>query len=305
MPLVSACGLWFFYLFFGIKILPDCCFYKKSLNLHYRNHKNTNGMISPLAYISPEARLGENVTVHPFAYIDAGTVVGDGCVIFPHASIMAGTVLGKNVKVYNGAIVGADPQDFRWNGCASHCYIGDNAVIRENVIINRGIEAQGGTSIGADTYLLAETHVGHDSHIAGHCVLGNGVKIAGNVTIAEGTILSSGVIIHEDSNIGKFVLIKGGTRISGNVPPFVIMAHNPVVYYGVNAQIMRKHAGFSEDEIDVVAKAYRHIYQCHTSLFNAMSRIENDIDPCPVRDEILSFIRGGKAKLAGFRFDED
>ena len=27
-------------------------------------------MISPLAYVDPSAKLGNNVTVHPFAYID-------------------------------------------------------------------------------------------------------------------------------------------------------------------------------------------------------------------------------------------
>lgn len=46
-------------------------------------------MISPLAYVDPNAKLGNEVTVHPFAYIDADTVIGDGCVtkviMFPQA----------------------------------------------------------------------------------------------------------------------------------------------------------------------------------------------------------------------------
>ena len=69
-------------------------------------------MISPLAYVDPKAQLGKDVTVHPFAYIDADTVIGDGCEIMPYASVIHGTTLGRNVKVYQGAIVGADPQDF-------------------------------------------------------------------------------------------------------------------------------------------------------------------------------------------------
>jgi len=73
-------------------------------------------MISPLAYVDPSAKIGENVTIHPFAFIDADTVIGDGCTIMPYASIIRGTTLGNQVKVYQGAIVGADPQDFRWNG---------------------------------------------------------------------------------------------------------------------------------------------------------------------------------------------
>ena len=260
-------------------------------------------MISPLAYVDSSAKIGADVTIHPFAYVDADTVIGDGCEIMPYVSIIHGTTLGKNVKVYQGAIVGADPQDFRWKGQKSYCSVGDNTVIREHVIINRGIESEGGTSIGADSFVFADSHVGHDSHIADKCVIGNSVNIAGNVEIDAGTILSSGVVIHERSRLGKYVLVKGGTRISSNVPPYTIMAHNPVTYYGVNAIVMRRHAGFTEEQIDDIAKAYRHIYQCSTSVFNALRRIETDIADTPVRAEILRFVRENDMKLAGDRFE--
>lgn len=73
-------------------------------------------MISQLAYVDPSAKLGDNVKIHPFAYIDKDVEIGDGCEIMPYASVIAGTRLGKNNKVYQGAIIGADPQDFRWKG---------------------------------------------------------------------------------------------------------------------------------------------------------------------------------------------
>ena len=262
-------------------------------------------MISPLAYVDPAARIGNDVTIYPFAYIDADTVIGDGCVILPHVSVMRGTTLGKNVKIYQGAIVGADPQDFRWKGCKSYCFIGDNTTIREDVIINRGIDGEGGTTVGADCFIFGDAHIGHDSHIADKCVVGNSTNVAGGVTMDTGSILSSSVVLHENCKIGKYVLIKGGTRISSNVPPFTIMAHNPVTYYGVNAYVMRKHAGFSDKDIDDVAKAYRHIYQCSTSVFNALRRIETDIDDTPARADILSFVRDNDLKIAGDRSDMD
>lgn len=262
-------------------------------------------MISPLAHVDPTAKIGHDVTVHPFAFVDRDTEIGDCCEIMPYASIVHGTRLGKGVKVYQGAIVGADPQDFRWKGKPSYCFIGDNTVIREHVIINRGIREEGGTSIGSDSFLFANSHVGHDSHISDRVVIGNSVNVAGDVTVGEGSILSSSVVAHEGSHIGKFVLLKGGTRVSGNVPPFVIMAHNPVVYYGVNSKIMQKYCGFSEEEIDDIAKAYRHIYQTQTSLFNALKRIEADIDSVTVRDAILTFVRENNLKLAGHRFEDD
>ena len=65
---------------------------------------------------------------------------------------------------------------------------------------------------------------------------------------------------------------------------------------------MGKHAGFTEDLIDDVAKAYRQIYQSQTSVFNALKRIEADINDTPVRAEIINFIRAVNLKIAGDKF---
>lgn len=52
-------------------------------------------MISPLAYIDTEAKLGKNVTVHPFAYIDKNVEIGDNCTVMPYASILSGSPYGS------------------------------------------------------------------------------------------------------------------------------------------------------------------------------------------------------------------
>ncbi len=259
-------------------------------------------MISPLAHVDPSAKLGKNVTIHPFAYIDANVEIGDDCEIMPYASIINGTRLGKNNKIYQYSIIGADPQDFRWKKQASYCSIGDNNVIRENVIINRGFNSEKGTTIGNDCFIMAAVHIGHDTVIEGKSVLGNSVVIAGETRVGKCCILSSSVMLHENSHVGDWVLIKGGCRISGNVPPFVIMAHNPASYFGVNAFVLRKH-GYSEEQVDNIAKAYRHVYQTGTSVFNAMKRIEADIDQSDERQKILDFIVESKLKLVAIPRD--
>lgn len=256
-------------------------------------------MISKLAHVDPSAKIADDVTIHAFAYIDKDVEIGPGCEIFPYASIVHGTRMGANNKVYQGAVVGADPQDFRWKGEPTYCYIGDNNVIREQVIINRGIRTEGGTRIGNDCFIMAETHIGHDTHIKGKVVLGNGVKIAGAVNIDECTILGSNVVVHEKSNISKWVFIKGGCRISSNVPPFLILAHNPVAYYGVNGTVMQREGVFTSGDVEDAAKAYRHIYQTDTSTFNALRRIEDDIEDGPIRQAILEFVRANNLRLAG------
>lgn len=266
------------------------------------NVKKYHTMISPLAHVDPKARLAEGVVIHPFAFIDEDVEIGEGTEVMPYTSIMRGTRIGRNNKIYQGSIIGADPQDFRWHGEKTYCYIGDNNCIREHVIINRGIASEGGTRIGSDSFIMAESHIGHDSHIADKCVIGNGVTIAGDTEVGTCSILSSGVILHEKSVLGAWTLIKGGCRIAGNVPPFVIMAHNPVTYFGVNAVILRKH-GFTDEEVDDVAKAYRHVYQTGTSVFNALKRIEADLQPSRVREAIVDFIRGRNLKIVAIPRD--
>ena len=138
--------------------------------------------------------------------------------------------------------------------------------------------------------------------IGSHCVLGNGVTFGGSVKVGDCVILSSNSIMHEGSHIGDWVLVKGGCRISGNVPPYVIVAHNPVSYFGVNAYVMRK-GGFDADTIDDIAKAYRHVYQSGTSVFNALKRIEDDVKAGEYRDKIIDFVRAHNLQIVAVPID--
>ncbi|HAP29943.1 MAG TPA: acyl-ACP--UDP-N-acetylglucosamine O-acyltransferase [Porphyromonadaceae bacterium] len=260
-------------------------------------------MISNLAYVDPSAKIADDVKIHPFAFIDKDVEIGSGCEIMPYASVMRGTRMGTGCRMFQGAIVGAEPQDFRWKGGFTYCHIGNNVTIREHVIINRGIRPETeGTVIGDDSFILADSHIGHDTVVKGKGVLGNGVTVAGDCFIDECVILSSNAVVHEKSKIGKWALVKGGCRISGNVPPFVIIAHNPAAYFGVNAVVMSKH-GFSSEDIDIIAKAYRNVYQSGISVFNALRRIKADIEPCRMRSEIVDFIENNNRRLVALPID--
>ena len=109
-------------------------------------------MISPLAYVDKEARIGANVTIHPFAYIDKNVEIGDNCTIMPYASILSGTRMGTDNIIYQGAIIGATPQDFKFKGEDTLLKIGNHNTIREKVILNRGTNTTDCTIIGAVTF---------------------------------------------------------------------------------------------------------------------------------------------------------
>lgn len=260
--------------------------------------------ISPLAFVHPEAKLGDNIMVGAFVYIDRNVEIGDDCFIHSHTSILSGARIGKNVRIYEGSIIAATPQDFRWKGEESFVEIGDNARIREHVIINRSIHEGKATKIGEGTCIMAQSHVGHDTKIGNKCVLGNGVKIAGDCKIGDCCIFSSGALVHEGYEVGDFVLVKGGCRVTGNVPPYVIMAHNPISYFGVNSFILGR-AGFSEQIIDDIAKSYRHIYQSNIALHHACKRIKEDVDEGKERENILSFLKRNNYDIAAKMNFED
>ena len=253
--------------------------------------------LSNLAYIHPEAVIGKDVIIDAFAYIDKNVEIGDGTHVHPHASILSGARIGKNNEIYENAIIAAKPQDFKWKGEDSFVVVGDNNKIREQVIINRSSVTGGKTEIGSNSFIMAQTHIGHDSKVGNYCVLGNAVKVAGDVKIGNYTILSSNALVHEKCHVGEWVLIKGGCRVNGHVPPFSVMAHNPISYYGVNAFVLKR--GKKPDHvIEEIAKCYRHLYQTGTSIFNALRRIKDDVDPSEERDAIICFVEDHKANLA-------
>ena len=51
-------------------------------------------MISKLAYVHPDAKIGGNVTIEPFAYVAGDVVIGDDCWIGPGAVINDGARIG-------------------------------------------------------------------------------------------------------------------------------------------------------------------------------------------------------------------
>lgn len=251
-------------------------------------------MISPLAYIDPDAKIGTNVEIHPFAYIDKNTVIGDNCIIKPYASVLSGTRMGTGNIVYQAAIVGAAPQDFKFRGEDSILEIGNNNTIREKVIINRATHADGKTVIGNGNYLLEGVHVAHDTRIGNDCILGNGAKTMGECVIDDTAILGSGVILKHGCRVGSWALLRDGTRANKNVPPYIIAAHNPITYYGINATLLSESGHFPEETIDNIAKAYRQIYQSGTSLENALQRIPETVPMSPEIQYILDFIKDSK-----------
>lgn len=249
--------------------------------------------ISPKAEIDPKAKIGNNVTIFPFAYIEGDVEIGDDCVIFPYVSILNGTRLGRGNKVHQNTVLGAIPQDFNYRGDDTELIIGDENIIRENVVINRATFKGGQTVLGNKNFLMEGVHISHDTKISDGCVFGYGTKIAGDVEIESYVIFSSSVIVNPKARIGRGSMIQSGVRISKDVPPYIVASENPVKYGGINATILKAH-GVSDKVQSHIANAYRLIFHGQTSVFDAVIQVKEQVPGGYEIDHIVEFINNTK-----------
>lgn len=250
-------------------------------------------MISPLAYVDPGAKIGKNVTIHPFAYIDKNVEIGDDCEIMPYASLMSGTRMGKGNRVFQGAVISAEPQDFKYKGGDTITEIGDNNVIRENVVINRATTAEGKTSIGNGNFLHEGVHVSHDTHIGNHSVFGYGSKMSGNCTVEDYVIFGGGVLMSQGCRVGAWSMVQSGCRFRRDIPPYIVAAKEPIIYYGVNAMVL-SHEKMPEKIIKHISHAYRIIYQGNTSIFDALLMIKDQVPMSKEIQHVIDFVNASK-----------
>ena len=247
-------------------------------------------MISKLAYIHPEARLGENITVEPFAYIAGNVVIGDGTWVGPNSTILDGARIGKNCKIFPSSVVSGIPQDMKFKGEETTAEIGDNTTIREGVTINRGTVAAMKTVVGNNCLFMAYSHVGHDCQVGNNCILGNITGLAGEAKVDDWVIISGGTFVHQYSHIGSHVIIGPLCKVRKDVPPYITAERDPLTYMGLNVVGLTRR-GFEKERIDEIHNIYRAIYQSEMNTTQALDHIEKEFKPSPDRDYILDFIR--------------
>ncbi len=250
-------------------------------------------MSRELAFIHPDAKIGENVVIEPFAYIAGNVEIGDGTWIGPNATILDGARIGKNCRIFPSAVVSAIPQDLKFAGEETTAEIGDNTTIRECVTFNRGTKARGRTILGSNCLLMAYVHVGHDCEIGNNVIIGNASQIAGEVEIDDFAILSSTVLVHQFSKIGGHVMVSGGTKVRKDIPPFVTAAHDPISYVGLNSVGLRRRK-FTSEVISSIADTYRILYSGNFNIPNALKEIEEKIPQTKERDMILDFVKNSE-----------
>jgi UDP-N-acetylglucosamine acyltransferase len=247
--------------------------------------------IHSTAIIDEGAQLGPGVKVGPCAVIESDTSIGARSEIRAHASVKRFSVIGEDNVVYEGAVVGGEPQDLGFSECRSAVRIGDRNHIREGVTIHRGTKPDSATVIGSDCYLMAYAHVAHNCYVGDRVILANNVALAGYVEVADRVFISAGVAVHQFCRLGRLAMIGGNSKIVQDCLPFVTTDGQPGRACGLNLVGLRR-AGFSAASVRKLKEAYRLLLRSGLRLDEALVQL-GSLDDANV-SELIDFIRGSR-----------
>lgn len=248
--------------------------------------------ISPLAYIHPEAQIGDNNIIGPFCCIDKDVVIGDNNILMNSVTIHNGARIGNENEIFPGASISTKPQDLKYRGESTTCEIGNKNSIRENVTISRGTASKGTTKVGNNNLLMETVHVAHDCILGDNQIIGNSTKFAGEVVVDSNAVISGAVLCHQFCHIGGYVMIQGGSRFSQDIPPYIIAGKEPIRYAGINLVGLRRR-GFSNELIDLIHNAYRLLYS-KGILAEGILEIKRNIQITKEIQYIIDFVESSK-----------
>ena len=101
-------------------------------------------IISPLAYVSPHAQIGEGTIVMHRALVNANASIGSNCIINSLALVEHDAVIDSHCHISTGAIVNGGTR------VKEHTFVGSQAMLRE------GIEIGAYSIIGAGMCILRD-----------------------------------------------------------------------------------------------------------------------------------------------------
>lgn len=230
--------------------------------------------IHPSAYISPNAKIGKNVTIGAFAMIESHVEIGANCTIQTHAVIQPFTKMGNGNVVHPHVILGDLPQDIHFKPkTITWLEIGDNNTFREGFTAHRATKENAATHIGSDCYFMNNSHVAHDCNVGNKTIFANNVAIGGHVEIGNNVFMGGAVVVHQFCRVGSFAIVQGTTGLNMDVMPFMLIGGRPARHYRLNSVGLRR-AGITGERYDVLSKAFR------------LLRTRQSLDHLPETDEL-------------------
>jgi UDP-N-acetylglucosamine acyltransferase len=244
-------------------------------------------IVHPSAWLGPGVRVGPRAILGPQVRVGAHTEIGPGVLVEQN------TEIGEHCRISQGAVLGTDPQDLKYQGEETWLRVGDRTVIREYATLNRGTAWSGSTVVGSDCLLMAYVHVAHDCQLGNHVIISNASQMAGHVVIEDWAIISGLVAMHQFVRIGAHAFIGGMSRIAQDVPPYCRASGNPPKLYGLNSVGLERR-GFTPETRAGLKRVYRTLFQSEWNLTQALVRLREEGGLSPEDTHLVEFIRASE-----------
>ena len=185
------------------------------------------------AYISPKAKIGDNVTIMPGAYVSGGCEIGDGSYIGCGVKLMGRVLIGKNVIIRENSVIGAvslstnrEPDgmpvtmpQFGWVVLEDYVQVGANAVISRGAIDETRVCKY--AKVDNASFVSHNCYVGENSFVVGNA------HMMGSSTMGRNSLLSGNSSVMNKIHIGDNALVGMGAVVVKNVPDGAVVKGNP------------------------------------------------------------------------------
>lgn len=182
-----------------------------------------NVFIGAFAYIGDHAEIADNAKIFPQAYIGNNAKIGQYSILHPGVKIYHDCIIGNNVIIHSGTVIGSDgfgfaPQaDGTYNKVPQignvvvedHVEIGSNACIDRatmgSTIIRSGAKLDNLIQIAHNVEVGQHTVIAAQSGVSGSTKIGNNVMIGGQAGIVGHISIADGVKINAQSGVSKSI----------------------------------------------------------------------------------------------------
>lgn len=237
-------------------------------------------MNHPSSLVHAHAKIHPSASIGPWCIVEEDVEIGENVVLECRVRVCSGTRIGSNTIVYDGAVLGAPPQDLKYHGERTFLEIGSSCTIREYCTLNRGTVATGRTVIGDDSLIMAYSHVGHDCILGTGAVLANGVQLGGHVCVGSFATIGGNTGVHQFCRVGDYSFVGGTLKVDRDVPPASRALGNPLKWASINLHALKRHAeDFPEERIRSIEKAYRELYRSSRPIQEVIEELKKSEEP--------------------------
>ena len=192
--------------------------------------------VHPTAVLKGEVELGEGVEIGPYTIIEGKVKIGRGTRIGARVSIRGKVSIGEECKIYDGAIIGEEPQHLRYAGEESEVIVGNRVIIREYATIHRGTALDKlKTVVEDDVMLMAYAHVAHDCVVRRGVIMANCATLGGHVEVGEYAFIGGLSAVHQWARVGAYAMVGGLSGVSLDIPPYTRASGQHAHLYGINS----------------------------------------------------------------------